>query len=140
MDEAKIIPEDLVTAKELADLLQQEEYSAQVDEDGEVRVTMGEGTFVYIAIDTVRRLLKFYTLFRFRPNAPLASKLTLVNRMNDEVIFVRFSMAATDILFTDYFLSYDGGLLWHQFLRSLAWFSRVAVSAVAEFDEDDLVQ
>jgi|YelNatPaOPRAMG01_1025707.scaffolds.fasta_scaffold00005_163 hypothetical protein len=140
MHEPAILSEQQVTAERLAELLRQEEFLAEVDQDGDVRVATEEGTFVYIAVDEVRRLLKFYTAYRFRPNAPLSGKLSLVNRMNDEVVFTRFSVAASDILLADYFLSYDGGLLCHQLVRSLAWFSRVVVGAIANFDEDDLVQ
>ncbi len=134
-----LIPEEEVTRDRLRELLAEVDLPTEVDQDGDLRVTTDVGTHAYVALDERRRLIKFYTAYRLREDASVAEKLNLANTLNDEVILVRFCVVGTSILVADYFLSYDRGLLPHQFLRSLSWFSQVAVQAVAAYDEDNIV-
>lgn len=138
--EKRLMTADEVSARAIVELLHKADLSAEVDVDGEVKISTDFGTHTYIVVDQDRSLLKFYTAFRLRRNAPRLSKLTLANTMNDKVIFARFSVVGEDILFSDYFLSYRDGLLPEQLLRSLNWFNQACMGAIAEYDVDDIVQ
>ena len=135
-----IVPESQVNVERLRNLFTDALLKAEIDKDGDVKVITELGTRVFVSVDDKRKLLKFLSMYRFRKGARDSDKLKLVNTLNDEVVFSRFSVLGKDLLVSDYFLSYEAGILPFQIVNSLRWFSRVTVGAIREYDTDNLVE
>jgi len=110
-----------------------------------------EDKFLHIEEDSLRAQLVLIeehhlfvcrTRYGLRSDAPLDQKLALVNRMNDDLIVVRFSVSEEDpdVLIADYFLPYGEGVHAGQVIHSLKLFCAIVKVAVNNCDEDSLVE
>ncbi len=137
----EIIAEDEVTPDTIRDLFRRAFFSTSLDGDGDVRVET-DGPTVYISINAENKLLRYTAAYRFKNTASLESKYAFVNKMNDDVIFCRFSVAleAPDSLVVDYYLPFGEGVTAFQIVRALRLFARVMPRAIHDCDENDIVR
>lgn len=135
-----ILSESDVTANQIRQLFRNAFMKAEIDEDGDVRVHTDAGLKVIVSVDDSRKMLKYMAIYGLKEDAPDYEKHTFVNTLNDNVIFVRFSVPRTDILMADYFLSYEEGIPAYQIVNTARIFSRVVLGSVSEYDENDLVE
>lgn len=140
MEEIEILAEDEVTSDNVARLFKRAFMRTIIDEDGDVRVETDAGPKVLISLDEDRKLLKFTTIYGLKDSATEAEKLAFVNKMNDDMIFVRFCVADADMLVADYFLPYEQGITAYQIVLTVRLFSRIVPAAIQTCDEDDLVE
>lgn len=135
------IVEGEVTPENIRDLFSRAFYSTHVDDDGDV-VVNAEPMSVFISINRDNKLLKYSTYYQVDENAPLESKHAFVNKMNDDVIFCRFSIPENheDTLVTDYFLPFGESIPSFQIVSALRLFASVVVNAIRDCDDDDLVK
>lgn len=138
---AEYIVENEVTPETIRDIFSRAFYSTDLDDDGDV-VVIAEPTSVLISINKDNRLLKYSTYYRVDETAPLNSKLAFVNKMNDDMVFCRFSIPEDheDTLVADYFLPFGESISSFQIVSSLRLFALVVVSAIRDCDDDDLVK
>lgn len=136
----QLIEENEVTTETLVDLFEQAFYKTSVDSDGDVLVNV-DAYNVFVILDKDRKLLKYMALHEVKESAPPESKLALINRLNDEYIFCRFSIHGQnpDQLIVDYFLSFEKGVTGYQIIRSLRLFARLVPASINDCDEDNLV-
>lgn len=136
----QLIEENEVTTDILVDLFEQAFYETSVDSDGDVLVNV-DTYKVFVILDQDRKLLKYMALHAVKESASPESKLALVNKLNDEYIFCRFSIHGqnSNQLIADYFLSYEKGVTGYQIIRSLRLFGRLVPASIRDCDEDDLV-
>jgi len=111
----------------------------ELDSDGDVSFKGPSGFKQIISVDSDKQLLKFMAIFGLKESKNRAEKLELVNRLNDRVVFSRFSMPREDVLFVDYFFAYEEGVLPLQVMNSMKWFDNVTISAIRAYDESDLI-
>ena len=135
------IVESEVTPENIRELFSRAFYNTDLDDDGDV-VVNAEPISVFISINTNNRLLKYSTYYRVDETAPLESKFAFVNKMNDDLVFCRFSIPEDheDTLVADYFLPFGESISSFQIVSSLRLFALVVVSAIRDCDDDDLVQ
>ena len=135
------IVESEVTPENIRELFSRAFYNTGLDDDGDV-VVNAEPISVFISINTNNRLLKYSTYYRVDETAPLESKLAFVNKMNDDLVFCRFSIPEDheDTLVADYFLPFGESISSFQIVSSLRLFALVVVSAIRDCDDDDLVK
>lgn len=135
------IVESEVTPETIRELFSRAFYNTDLDDDGDV-VVNAEPISVFISINTNNRLLKYSTYYRVDETAPLESKLAFVNKMNDDLVFCRFSIPEDheDTLVADYFLPFGESISSFQIVSSLRLFALVVVSAIRDYDDDDLVK
>lgn len=140
--DSEIIAEDEVTTENLEVLFKRAFFSAKIDEDDCLVVSTENIRSVFVEVDEDRKLLKYMAAFGLKEEAPLESKHAFVNRMNDRIIFPRFSVVEKrpDVLVADYFLTFEGGILAFQIMSALRLFSRVVRDAINKCDDDDLVE
>ncbi|MDE0221248.1 MAG: YbjN domain-containing protein [Spirochaetaceae bacterium] len=139
-DAAEIIPENDVTPENILALFKRAFYSASLDDDGDVCVDT-DGPRVYVTVMENTKLLRYTTVYGVNDTAPLESKHTFVNKMNDDVILCRFSIPEHDhgILYVDYFLPFGEGVLAFQIVSALRWFARIVPSAIRDCDDGNFV-
>lgn len=135
------IVEGEVTPENIRDLFSRAFYSTHVDDDGDV-VVNAEPISVFISINKDNKLLKYSTYYGVNKIAPLESKIAFVNKMNDDMVFCRFSIPKDheDTLVADYFLSFGENISFFQIVSSLRLFASVVVNAIHHFDSDGLIE
>ena len=101
-----------------------------------------EGPKVVVSIQEKHKLIRYVIVYGMNEFGPLDQKLSFVNRMNDDVIFARFSVPESrpEMLMCDYFLPYEEGVTAFQIVTAMRLFARVVVGAIHACDDDDLVQ
>ena len=136
----ELIAEDQVAPGTIRDLFRRAFFSTSLDDDGDVRVETDDPT-VFVSINADNKLVKYTTVYGLKNSASLESKHAFVNKMNDDVIFCRFSVPeeAPNILMVDYYLPYGEGVLAFQIVRSLRLFARVVPRAIYDCDDNDIV-
>jgi|GEM_PF-1177010 len=141
MPHPEIIPQESVTLDRLGLLLQQAFYQFEREENEKLFVET-DGPTVQVTINEDHHLLKFQSLYSFKPCAPPDQKLAFVNRLNDSVIFARFSLPEghEDVLVADYYLPFVLGAPAHQIINALRLFSRIVPAAFKFCDEEDLLE
>ncbi len=110
------------------------------DSDGDIRIKGPSGFHQIISVDSDKQLLKFMSVFGLKENRSREEKLELVNRLNDSVVFSRFSMPRDDVLMVDYFMAYEEGVMPLQIMNSMQWFDKVTIGAIRAYDESDLIE
>jgi len=65
-----------------------------------------------------------------------------VNRVNDAIIFARFSLPEghEDVLVADYYLPFVQGAPAHQIVNTLRLFSKIFPAAIQRCDEGELLE
>lgn len=139
MASARLLAESEVTMSNLDELFRQAFFKTSLDKDGDL-IVQSDGPRVIVTIDQQKKLVKFMAVYGLREEAALGPKLALVNRMNDEIIYVRFSVPRDDILVADYFLLFQEGIPAFQLVSSLRLFARVVPAAIRACDQEDLVE
>lgn len=138
---AEYIVESEVTPENIRELFSRAFYSTDLDDDGDVHVNV-EPISVFISIDKDTRLLRYSAYYGFHETASLESKLAFVNKMNDDVIFCRFSIPENreDKLVADYYLPFGESISSFQIVSAIRLFALVVVKAIHDYDDDDLVK
>ncbi|MEW6259428.1 MAG: YbjN domain-containing protein [Thermodesulfobacteriota bacterium] len=138
---AEVLTEDEVTISNLAQIFKRAFFKTSIDKDGDF-IVHTEGPRVIVTLNQDNKLIKFTTIYGVKESARLDLKHTFTNRMNDEIIFCRFSVPKTrpDILIADYYLPFEEGIPAFQIVSALRLFSRVVPRAIFACDENDLVE
>ena len=137
----EIIAENIVTPETIRDIFRRAYFSTTLDDDGDVRVETDD-PIVFVSINANNKLLKYTTVYAFRETTSMEPKLAFVNRMNDELIFCRFSVPEDepDLLMADYYLPFGEGVPAFQIVSALRLFARVVPRAIHDCDENDIVR
>ena len=141
MADIEVLADSEVSLDTLEQLFKRAFFNTSRDSDGDL-VVQGDGPRVIVLLDDEKQMVKFLAMYGLKDNAPLQLKHTLVNKMNDDVIFVRFSVPEqrSDMLVADYYLPYEGGISAFQIINAMRLFSRVVPGAIRVCDELDLVE
>jgi len=137
----EFISETDVNADTLAAVYKRAFFKCDKDSDGDLRVHT-DGPKVLVTFNEDNKLIKFMAIYGLKENEPEDKKLRFLNRMNDTIIFARFSMPEKrpDVLMADYYLPYEEGLPAFQVVQAMRAFSKIVVGAIRACDEDDLVK
>ena len=141
MSETELIGQYDVTPELLEGLFKRGFFSTRIDDDGDL-IVESEGPKVVVSIQEKHKLIRYVIVYGMNEFGPLDQKLSFVNRMNDDVIFARFSVPESrpEMLMCDYFLPYEEGVTAFQIVTAMRLFARVVVGAIHACDDDDLVQ
>lgn len=110
----------------------------EIDNDGDVRIE-DDSVITFVTLDTKRKLLKYFSLWRMKADVPLEKKLELVNKWNKELIFAKFFVAKPELMIAEYWVTYENGVSAYQVVASYRLFKKVVVGAVSDEDPDDIV-
>lgn len=140
MSSLEAIPEDEVTIDNLRDLLDRAFYRSEIDEDGDVAIIIRDRR-MYLDIRSSAKVLGYSAFFSVKEDAPIQQRHALVNRLNDSIVMVRFSIREQNpgVLVADYHLSYEGGISPFQVVTTLRNFDQIIVLAMSNLDEDDII-
>ncbi len=131
-------PESEVSLEAFRGVLSESADEVVIDEDGDLKV-VAEDVKIFLKLDAEKKLIFVYAAWHLKESAMEIEKLTLVNRLNDQLLFVRFSMPNANTLFADYNISYRGGITGAQLEHTLEMFRAVFRGAALTQDPGDII-
>ncbi len=128
-----------VSKERLIQLLKAAYLPVETDKDGDI-VIRDSGVNTFILIDSDKKLLNFISIWGFKPRSNETARLKFANKLNDDLILVRFCVTNTSSpkLYCDYQLSYQDGIAPHQIIQTYRTFQRVCAGAGRQ-DVDNLL-
>ena len=140
MKSQEMLSDKEVTGENLLSILNKAFISAEFDDDDDLIADV-DGQKIILTINKSNKLLKYTALYRLKNSFPLELKHSLINLMNDDVIFSRFSIPDQDpnVLVSDYYLPYEAGILGQHVVSSLRLMARVNNHAIHNLDPNDII-
>ncbi|MFW6107550.1 MAG: hypothetical protein ACOC8A_02555 [bacterium] len=132
------IPDEQVTAANVASYFSAAYFDARVVEDGDVRIQEG-GMKTFVKVNTERKRITFYSLWGMKDSVPEVKKLQFVNRLNSDLVRVRFYTPDAKTLICDYQLGYKGGVSRLALVSAYRTFADVVRGAVGTMDPEDII-
>lgn len=141
MADIEVLPEKDITVENLLNIFKKAYISASIDDDGDLMINT-ERCRVFLSINEKAKLLKYVTFYKFKDDFSAKAKLKFVNTLNDNIIFARFSCPEQrqEALLSEYYLSYEEGVVVFSIIESLRLFVKVTVGALEMYDEDNMIQ
>jgi hypothetical protein len=141
MSNTEILAETEVNKENIAELLKRAFIKASFDKDGDLVGQPDGGPRVLIQVESGAKLLKFTCYFGVKDTFSLAEKHAFVNKINDQIVMVRFSISERrpDALVTEYFLPFEEGVSAYQVVNVLRMFGRIVTTAIRQYDENNMV-
>lgn len=134
---SEMLRDDEVTVDRIEALAKQAFMSVDRDSDNDLVLREG-GLNTLVRVDTDRKMITFFTVWKLRSQAGMDEKLEFVNSLNDSKILVRFTVPRPDVLWCDYQFLYEGGITPFCIINTYRRFVSVCRGAVTE-DEKDLI-
>jgi len=134
----EIIKETDVNEKTIAAVFQQAYMDCVIDHDNDVKIT-DDGVRTFVRFDPERKVLTMFNVWPLRESAPLEKKLEWLNRLNNKLVLVRFTMPKPDSLWCDYQLLVAGGLNPYSLVMTYRLFLNVIRGALSREDPEDFV-
>lgn len=110
-----------------------------VDDDGDLLIRTENGTKIFITLDEHNKLVRFTSLYGLRADGDEDAKKELANSLNDNIVFVRFSLSSNSALICDYYLPYNGAVAPLHIVTATRLFNRIVTSSLGEYDTSDLL-
>jgi len=135
---SKPLSEKEVTQKRIRTILKAAYIDVEFDEDGDLRIEDG-GLKTFIRVDTKRKLITYFSIWSMKKSVSDVKKYRFVNTLNDEVIFVRFTVLRSTRLYCDHQLLYEGGIAPRTIVDNYRLFQKVTLGAVYAKDPEDII-
>lgn len=132
----EILTEEQVTAQTVSDLLSRAFIENEIDEDGDIVVTLDNFTSL-IVVDTDRKLLKIGMSFTLYAGDE-QQKNAYANRLNMNYIFASFYVR-NDSVVGEYYLPFDRGVLAYHIIFAVRKMHDLVPDVLAMGDDDNLL-
>jgi len=134
---SELLREEEISLDKLMGIFKAAFFTAELDSDGDL-VIRDSGVNTFMKVDDDRKILTMFSLWGLKSSFSDADKWQLANRLNDELIVVRFAVPRPDTLWCDYQMLYEGGLSAFQIVNTYKRFVSVCRGA-CEKDEADII-
>lgn len=135
------LEEHEVTTQSLSKIFKNILFKTSFDDDGDL-IVYTDGPRVLVTLNSSQKLTKFMSLYGVKKSARLDIKHELINKLNDQYIFVRFAIPEKrpDVLMADYYLPFEEGVSSYQVAKAIRLFAQVVPNAIRASDTHDLVE
>ena len=106
---------------------------------GTLIIHMDGAGHVLVRVDTKRKMLSFVQHYDLKEEASLLDKLQLANRINDQMVLVRLTVADETTLVSDHFMGFDCTITARQIVEGVRRFTRITRVAITNMDLQDVV-
>jgi len=134
MTEELITPDNL-SKEQLKSILDAAFMDTSYDDGGDLKVKDGINCFVF-PDENRRDRVRLMSLFGFKPEAPEFLRLEAVNRINNEFIIARATVAGNNSLVFDWDIPISGGITKKAFVLAVKRFCSIPRSAIADHAND----
>jgi hypothetical protein len=101
------------------------------DEDGDLFL-LEDGVRTFVRVDTERNMITFFSVWPLRASISIEAKHELANKLNDDLIMVRFYVPRPHMLWCDFQFFYAGGVSAFQIINTYKRFSSICESVGSE--------
>ncbi|MBU1236385.1 MAG: YbjN domain-containing protein [Gammaproteobacteria bacterium] len=136
-DPNKLLAEEDVTLAKIKTFFDAAFLKTEMDEN-KLKITDG-GFKAFIKIDEKKKLITYFSGWKMKESVSETKKLQLVNKLNDDLIVVRFSMPRPTVLWCDYQVLYEGGVTPYSIVNNYRIFAKVTRGAASTRDPDDII-
>ncbi len=126
----KILKDEEVTVDAIEALFKAAAVETDRDDDGDL-VLLNNGIPTFVGIDVERKLLSFYVIWGLKTKLSAEDKRAFANKLNDNLILVRFAVTGKDLWF-DYNFLYEGGISTFTLVNTYRHFSSICEEVIAE--------
>lgn len=137
-DPSVVVKEEEITLQKIKGYFDAAFLKAEFDKDGDLKIIDG-GFKVFVKIDNEKKLISYFSLWGLKASVPEIKKLQLINTMNNDLIFVRFSMPRATTLLCDYQFLYEGGITPYSIITNYRTFARVSKGGIETKDPDNII-
>ncbi len=139
-EKAQWVSESEVSIERLYELFDSAYTECDLDEDGDLRVVTDSGPRIFLSLHEPNKLIRFMAFYKFREEAQEYDKLLFVNALNDDIVFIRFSLNGVDTLIADYYLPYARGASPFHIVNAAKLMGRVITSGIRQHDTNNLLE
>ncbi len=139
-EKAQWVSESEVSIERLYELFDSAYMECELDEDGDLRVVTDSGPRIFLSLHEPNKLIRFMAFYKFREECAEYDKLLFVNALNDDIVFIRFSLNGTDTLIADYYLPYARGTSPFHIVNAAKLMGRVITSGIRQHDTNNLLE
>lgn len=136
---AQLIPDSEISITRLKSLFAAAMLNPEIDEDNDIKIKE-EGVVTFVRLDTEREIISYFSMWGLKDSASELERLRLVNRLNDDLIYVRFCMPKPTRLWCDYQVCYSGGITDYTVVNNYREFKKVVYGAALLHDPDNLIE
>lgn len=133
-----VIAEKDINLDKIGEIFKTAFVKTEIDQDGDLAIE-DDGIKTFIRVDEKKKLITFFSVWNLKASVPEIDKLKLANRLNNDLILVRFSVPNLTTLWCDYQLSYEDGIRPYSIVGSYRLFLRVTRGAVTSCDPDQII-
>jgi hypothetical protein len=137
-DPYTLVAEDEISLQKIKTIFDAAIIKISLFKDDKLKIE-DSGFKTIVKINSKKKLITYFSAWRMKKDVPEIKKLQFVNKLNDELIFVRFSMPRPTTLWCDYQFKYEGGITPFQIVNNYKLFARVTKGAVTLKDTDNIV-
>lgn len=139
-ERAQWVGESEVSIERLYELFDGAYMECDLDEDGDLRVVTDSGPRIFLSLHEPNKLIRYMAFYKFREEAAEYDKLLFVNALNDDIVFIRFSLNGADTLIADYYLPYARGSSPFHIINAAKLMGRVITSGIRQHDTNNLLE
>jgi hypothetical protein len=136
----EVISNEELTSQRLLDIFRNAYMDAQLDSDGDVRLTL-DGIKILVTVDQSRKLIHLISIFGVKPGATRQQVLELCNRINDRLILIRAAFPSalpSPAVMLDHYLVTEAGLTGVEIVDDVRRF-RTVISSVPPLNTDQIL-
>lgn len=140
MADNEILQENEINTSILTSLFKRAFFKTDTDSEGDLLVKTDTAN-VIVMVNEELKLIKLMCVYGFQENVSEINMLRFLNKMNNEVVLVRFSSPQNrqDILLAEYYLPFESGIDSFHIINTLRFFSRIVPQIIHDYDTENLV-
>jgi hypothetical protein len=136
---ADILKEEAITVQKLEAIFKAAFIKTGKTSFGDLRVAAGPAK-VMIKVSEKKKHLYLFAIYKFKDGVALEKKLSFVNKLNNKLTLVKFSVTEKGALWCAYSLPYEGGITPYAIVNTTRTVSKVIASGLTTHDTDSIVR
>ncbi len=133
-----LVPEEQVTVRGIMPFFKAAFLKCEIDRFGSLKIE-DDGMKTFVRVDREKKLVTFFNLWHLKARFSETQKLRLLNKLNSDLIIVRFYMHNATTLVCDYQLPYENGIRPSSLVATYRLFARVIRGALLLHDPEDII-
>lgn len=114
-------------------------YTTDFDSDGDLLIKSDSGMKTFISIKEETSLITFFSIWSIKESIELYDKLKFANKINNELVYVKFSISSRGDLFCESHILFEGGVSPYTIIKNYKLFELVVKAAISTKDVDDYI-
>ncbi len=133
-----ILNDEDVSVEKVESLFKAAFLRAERDQNGELLVKDDSGVTTLVRVNTGNKMITFFSVWGLKSDFTEESKLKLVNKLNEKLALVRFTMLNPSTMSCDYQVLYEQGVTPFHIINTYRVFASMTKGATL-FDSENML-